>query len=149
MTRDRADGTDMPAVELVRGRNALRLEVVERNGDDFNIEGNVSIGRFAAVDACTASLAELSAWRAQVATLYETLSGQATLERPRFRVSMQADGRGKVLVKGTFDSEVGWGQGERAVLHFQLPPLDQTDLPGVIAMLDAAASVPAREDEDV
>ncbi len=149
MTEGGAEGTDMPAFELVRGRNALRLEVVERNGDDFNIEGHVSIGRFAAVDACTASLAELSAWRAQVASMYETLSGRATLEQSRFVVSIEADGRGKVLVEGMFDSEVGWGEGERAVLHFKLPPLDQTDLPCVIAMLDATVSMPPREDDEV
>lgn len=147
MTASGADRTDVPAVELGRGRDGLRLEVLERNGNGFIIEGHVSIRRFAAVAACDASLADLTAWRAQVASLHETLAGRAALEEPRFVVSMTAVSGGKVVVEGMFDSESGWGNGERAVLRFTLPPLDQTDLPGVLAMLDAATEMPPREDE--
>jgi hypothetical protein len=147
MAEDAGDHTELPAVELGRGRHRLRLEVVERNGVDFIVEGHVSIRRFTAVAACDASLADVIAWRAQVTSLYETLAGRAALQQPGFVVSMTALGGGQVVLEGMFDSESICGKGERAVLHFTLPPLDQTDLPGVIAMLDAAVEMPPREEE--
>lgn len=61
-------------------------------------------------------------------------------------VTLAAETGGKIVVEGVFDSDSGWGDGERAMLRFTLPPLDQTDLPGLIAMLDAAAAMPLRED---
>ncbi len=80
--------------------------------------------------------------------MYDNLAGEAALQQPRFVVSMTAHSGGEVVVEGMFDSESGWGVGERAVIGFTLPPLDQTDLPGVIAMLDAAAEMSSREDDD-
>jgi hypothetical protein len=80
--------------------------------------------------------------------MYDNLAGEAALQQPRFVVSMAAHSGGHVVVEGMFDSGPGWGAVERAVIRFKLPPLDQTDLPGVIAMLDAAAEMPSREDDD-
>ncbi len=147
MSESEADSSEVPAVELRRGGDGLRLEVVERNGDDFILEARVSVRHCTAAGACDASLDELTAWRARVASMYQTLAGRAVLDQPQFVVSMTAVSGGKVIVEGTFDSETGWGNGERAVLHFTLPPLDQTDLPGVIAMLDAATEMPQRDDD--
>lgn len=141
-------GAEVPAVLLGRGRDELRLEVVERNGDDFILEGRVAVRQFMAAAACNASLDELTAWRAQLASMYDNLAGEAAPQQPRFVVSMTAHSGGEVVVEGMFDSESGWGVGERAVIRFTLPPLDQTDLPGVIAMLDAAAEMSSREDDD-
>jgi len=46
---------------------------------------------------------------------------------------VSGDGTGHVTVQGELDSYKGWGHGERAVLRFTLPPLDQTYLPEAIA----------------
>lgn len=137
-----------PAASMGRGRNELRLEVVERNGDDFIIEGRVSVRRYGAAAACDVSVEELTTWRSQLASVYGALSGEAVLRQPGFELTMVAHSGGRVTVEGLFDSESGWGDGERAVLRFKLPTLDQTDLPRVIDMLDAALEMPSNEDED-
>ncbi len=144
------DGTRVaaPAASIGRGRNELRLEVVERNGDDFIIEGRVSVRDYGAAAACDVAIEELTKWRSQLASVYGALSGEAVLRQPGFELTMVAHSGGRVIVEGLFDSESGWGDGERAVLRFRLPTLDQTDLPRVIDMLDAALEMPSNEDED-
>lgn len=137
----------LPMVELGRGRSLLRLRVAERNADAFIVEGFVAVRGFSATAACDVSLTALHAWRSELAAAYDTLAGQARLSEGGLSLVVEAHGNGKVSVSGLFDSETGWGDGERAVLRFQLPPLDQTDLPAVIVMLDQAVLMP-EGDED-
>ena len=40
---------------------------------------------------------------------------------------------------GELDTYKGWGDGERAVLQFTLPPLDQTFLPPAVAWVEEVA----------
>lgn len=147
MTLDAPPPAGPVAVALSRGRNVLRLEVVERNGDDFILEGRVTVRQFSAIAACDASLDDLNAWRKQLAQMHEELVGRAHLEQTGFAVTMEADSQGRVILNGMFDSDTGWGDGERAILRFSLPPLDQTDLPPVVAMLDAAMTMSQRDEE--
>ena len=140
-------GTALPATSITRGGNELRLEVVERNGDDFVLEARVRVRHFGAAAACNLSREELLAWRRQLAAVHETLSGEAALRQERFHLTLRAD-RGRVDVEGELDSESGWGNGERAVLRFRLPPVDQTDVAGVLEMLDTAAEMQPTVHED-
>jgi hypothetical protein len=116
-------------------KNYLRMEIVERNGDDFILEARVWVDHFTARAGCNVTLDELEEWGASLQGLYESLRGDATLSQPGVHVEISGDGSGHITVKGQADSHSGWGHGERAVLQFTLPPLDQTYLPPVIAAL--------------
>ena len=117
------DGTSAaaPTEAIGRGRNELRLEVVERNGDDFIIEGRVSVRGYGAAAACDVSVEELTTWRSQVASVYGALAGEAVLRQPGFELTMVAHSGGRVIGEGQFDSESGWGDGERG------PPVQAAD----------------------
>lgn len=123
-------------LEFSHRNHHLRLEAVERNGDDFIVEARVWVDHFTARTGCDLTLEQITLWGTQLAGLYETLHGEALLTERGFRVAVAGDGTGHVTVAGELDSYKGWGDGERATLHFTLPPLDQTYLPAAIAWVD-------------
>ncbi len=135
---------ELPAeARLGRGSHALRLVAVERTVDDVALELRVAVRGFAAAAACDVATGVLADWRSDLALLHAALTGRAALTCDGVELVMTGDGRGGVLVEGVLDSETGWGDGERAVLRFTLPTLDQTDLPAVLSLLDAALAPPA------
>ena len=129
--------TVAPEVVLGRGSSALRLEVVEHSAEQAALEVRVAVRGFTAAAACDVAVAELRAWHEAVAVLHATLGGRAVLSTPAVELSLTGDGRGGVTAEAVLDSETGWGDGERAVLRATLPPLDQTDLPPLLALLHA------------
>lgn len=123
-------------LEFSHRKHHLRLEAVERNDDDFILEARVWVDHYTARDGCNVSLEQITSWRTQLEAVYETLSGEAVLAQPGFRIAVSGDGTGRVTVQGELDSHKGWGDGEHAVLSFTLPPLDQTFLPPAIAWVE-------------
>ncbi len=123
-------------LEFGHRKDHLRLEAVERNDDDFILEARVRVDHFTARSGCNVTLEQIQLWGAQLEEIHQTLTGEAVLARPAFRIAVSGDGAGHVTVHGELDSYKGWGHGERAVLQFTLPPLDQTYLPAAIAWVD-------------
>lgn len=83
-------------------------------------------------------------WGRQLQELYETLGGEAVLATEGLPIAVQGDGKGRITVTGELDTHKGWGEGERAVLKFTLPPLDQTFLPPAVAWVGELAAMEQR-----
>ena len=130
--------------DFVHGKNYLRMEIVERNADDFILESRVWLDHFTARGACDVMLGELQDWRTSLQELYESLRGEAVLSQRGLRVVISGDGTGHLIVKGQADNGTGGGHGEHALLEFTLPTLDQTYLPPVIAVLGEVHLIPQR-----
>lgn len=123
-------------LEFKHRKHHLRLEAVERNEDDFIIEARVWVDHFTARSGCDLTLEQIKLWGTQLEALYETARGETELASQGFRVVIAGAGDGHMTVSGELDSYVGWGDGQRAILQFTLPPLDQTYLPPAIAWVE-------------
>lgn len=128
-------------LEFSSRKHHVRLEAVERNGEDVILEARVRVDQFTARGACDVTLEQVRSWGTQLERLYETLRGEAVLAGRGLRIAVSGEGTGRVTVGGELDSDKGWGDGERAVLRFTLPPLDQTHLPPAISWVGQVAAM--------